>query len=166
MSYRVATWVTSSIIEGRCFSCVWYDDLGMIDASYLYGTQPSGSQAGFWSLLLYNQALEYNSLEDFLSFLLNHVSLLFLIYFFIFSSRSLMQKGCLVAFIASKPDYSNSVFSNVPDKHILHPQMPLKTSAGVSYLYQVISEGSFSEKVSHFLYNSMLILCVFCPLIF
>lgn len=44
-----------------------------------------------------------------------------------------MLKWCLVAFITSKPDYSNSVFSNLPDEHILHPQMPLKTSAGVSY---------------------------------
>lgn len=46
-----------------------------------------------------------------------------------------MQEGCLVGFIASKPDYSNSVFSNLADEHILHPQMPLKTFAGGSYLY-------------------------------
>ncbi|KAF2986202.1 hypothetical protein EK904_009730 [Melospiza melodia maxima] len=43
---------------------------------------------------------------------------------------SLMQKRYLVAFITSKLDYSNSVFSNLPDEPTLHPQMPLKTSAG------------------------------------
>ncbi|CAN0106663.1 unnamed protein product, partial [Bubo scandiacus] len=43
----------------------------------------------------------------------------------------LMQKGCWLAFITSKPDYSNSVFSNLPDEHILHPQMPLKNSVDI-----------------------------------
>lgn len=61
-----------------------------------------------------------------------------------------MQRGCWLAFITSKPDYSNYVFNNLPGEYILHPQMPLKTSAGGSYPYQVISESSFSEKVASF----------------
>lgn len=148
MPCRVATWATYWMAalrtESECFSYALRGELGMIDNNLLYLLCRAKPPRGlFFDHFSYTIRHWSDSPQDFLSFILSHAS----IYNFSFyhdnvhiwlllapasPPRSLMHKGCWLAFIVSKPDCSNYVLSNFPNKYILHPQMPLKISAGAS----------------------------------